>query len=124
VGVRATTSWEGEDLVVTPVGFWAKLWCFRSRIVIPFDKIIGVRTTDEPRRLIRWWVRIGGTWLPGLVMAGRYGLFQPRAFAVVGTARPVVVIETRDYRYQYVVFSNDEPEATARKIEKAIGRRA
>ncbi len=124
MGVRAATSWEGDSLVVTPVGFWAKFWCLRSRLVIPFAKIVRAETTNEPRRFFRWWARLGGSSVPGLVQAGRFGFFQPRSFLVLGTGRPAVVITTEDFRYRYVLFSNDEPESTARKIEKAIERRA
>ena len=123
-GVRATTSWEGDELLVTPVGFWSKLRSVSGGIAIPFDCVEGASTTDTPRRYFRWWARVGGTSFPGLVQAGRFGFFQPRSFVVVGTARPVVIIVTNRYRYRYVLFSNDDPEATARKIQKAVERRA
>ncbi|HVV37740.1 MAG TPA: hypothetical protein VHC63_14105 [Acidimicrobiales bacterium] len=111
VGGRAVARVEvGDDAVrVVPVGM-AKLWALRSSVRIPALRIKSVDLFADPDDELR-----------GKPKLGRFHSKDTRAFLVVGTGRPVVVIECSGGRYDRVVFSATDPDAALRDVRRVVG---
>ncbi len=117
-GVRADVSIERGHVVVRPRGA-AKFWALRSKVRVPLRAITSVELVDDPRD-VRRKMRAFGSSIPGFVAAGVFGFTQPRSFWIVGTARPLVVINTTGSNYAHIVFSSDDPSGTKATIEAAL----
>ncbi len=102
-----------------------KLFALKSRLVIPRDSITKI-TWESDWILSKgafWW-RLGGSYMPGILMAGRYYNRGTWLFAYVRRpyglasirAKKVLVIKT-NIRYSIIALSCDE--ATARALTKS-----
>lgn len=99
-----------------------KLFAFKSRLVIPRDSITKITwESDWVLSKGAFWWRLGGSYLPGLLMTGRYYNRGEWLFAYVKRpyglasirAKKVLIIKT-NARYAMVALSCDE--ATARAL--------
>ncbi|MEU5094557.1 hypothetical protein [Streptomyces sp. NPDC020996] len=99
-----------------------KLWTLKSRLEIPLAHVRGA-THDpgiarEPKG-----IRVGGTYFPGLITAGRFRHNGERIFWDVKNPDKAVVIELSDAEsYNRLVIEVDDPRATVALIEQSITR--
>jgi hypothetical protein len=107
------------DLVVTPRGF-RSLLAVRRRVVVPLRSIEHVEVVD--RTSVRLGLRMPGTALPGVIVAGTFGFGDERTFAFFARAPRVVVVSLSAGRYRRLVVQVPDPDATAEKIEAARSR--
>jgi hypothetical protein len=93
----AVTAVVGDDVFDVTLTGWDKVWSLRGRLTIPIDAITGARVVPrrEAIRQLRW--RVGGTYWPGGVCAGRYTLRDGpgRAFACLYRDDEVLEVTTR-----------------------------
>ena len=99
-----------------------KLWTLKSRLEIPLAHVRGA-THDpgiarEPKG-----IRVAGTYLPGVITAGRFRHDGERLFWDVKNPAKAVVIELADAEsYDRLVIEVDDPRATVALIEQSIAR--
>ncbi len=103
---------------------WDWVLAARCRLVIPAERIAGV--TIAPRTEVH---RPGvsltntGTYLPGLLYYGRFGMGPAREFWAVRCQERLVVIECRDWDYVRVVLGVPDPEVVAGTVRLVAGAR-
>lgn len=95
-----------------------KVWAMRSELVIPLESVREVRVDPLPQALTAG-LRLPGTWVPGLLVAGSYRRPGFRSFLAVRHGRAALVLELEDHEYDRVVVDVDEPELVAEQIEAA-----
>ena len=111
---------DGTTLVVGVIG-WSKLWCFKSRLDIPVRCVRQVRTDGALPK--GFWLRLPGTFIPGVIKAGSYWNGSRWSFWDVRRRRDkVVVIELSGWKYDYVVVEVNNPTATMESLRTAIDR--
>jgi len=95
-----------------------RFWALKRRLVIPFENISSLEFHDTWQRPNSGaWLRLGGTFLPRILMAGRYRYTSEQYFAYVSKitgsglgeigARNVAVITTHDYAFKQLFISVD-----------------
>ncbi|HVT78139.1 MAG TPA: hypothetical protein VHD87_13975 [Acidimicrobiales bacterium] len=111
IGADAVARVEVDDAAVrvVPVGL-AKLWAMKTSVRIPVLRIRSVDLFFDDYDELR-----------GKPKIGRFHSKDTRAFLVVGTGRPVVVIECSGGAYDRVVFSAADPEAVVRDVGRVVG---
>lgn len=96
-----------------------KVWAMRSELGIPLSVVQEVRVDPEPQALTSG-LRLPGTWIPGLLVAGTYRRPGLRSFLAVRQGRDALVLELEGHEYDRVVIDVDEPEAVADRIRRAL----
>ncbi|WP_404815662.1 hypothetical protein [Streptomyces thermolineatus] len=97
-----------------------KLWSLKSRLEIPLAHVRGA-THDpgiarEPKG-----IRVAGTYLPGVITAGRFRRDGERLFWDVKNPDKAVVVELADAEsYDRLVIEVDDPRATVALIERSL----
>jgi hypothetical protein len=113
---------EGDTLAVEVLG-WSKLWCVKRRLDVPLRCIRRVRSGGELPR--GYWVRLPGTFIPGVIKAGSYWNGSGWSFWDVRRRRDnVLVIELSGWQYDYVVVEVADAPATIDRVRNALGGRA
>jgi hypothetical protein len=111
----------GGRLVVTMRGL-DRLWCLRSRIVVPLTAVRGATAdpgiTREPVGF-----RAPGTHLPGKLIAGTFHRDGRRTFWNLRNTQQPVVIELEGQHFTRLVLGVDDARATAERIERSLSRR-
>jgi hypothetical protein len=115
--VRITTE---NDKLILEVQGWDKLWALKSRLEIPRSNIRDVRA--DPTIARGWWkgVRLPGTHLPGVIIAGTFYHHGKRIFWDVKDAEKTIVIELADERYDQLVVEVANPAAEVQRIRDAL----
>lgn len=103
-----------------------KLWALKSRLELPLAEIRAVRRADRERDRVTFpWIRMPGTYFPGLIAAGTFYRGKERAFWDVSNFRRAIALELEGGRYDRVVVEVADPERaveTIRKATEASGR--
>ncbi|GAA0902914.1 hypothetical protein [Streptomyces thermoalcalitolerans] len=100
-----------------------KLWALKSRLEIPLAHVRGA-THDPGMAREPKGIRTGGTYVPGVITAGRFRRDGERSFWDVKNPDKAVVIELADAgAYDRLVLEVDDPRATVALIEQAIAHR-
>jgi hypothetical protein len=97
-----------------------KLWAFKSSLEIPLAHIAGVQADSEVAR--GWWhgIRMPGTHLPGVIMAGTFYQDGNRVFWDVHDPEKTIVINLHDERYNKLVVEVDDPQMAVSLIQAAL----
>ena len=87
------------------------VWSLRRSLHLPISEIVSARVTprDEALGILGW--RLGGTYFPGRIAAGRFtvrGHKGERAFCCLFSDPQVLVIETRRPSPRYVILQHPE----------------
>ena len=111
-------------LVVRPVGLH-KLWAFKRQIEVPTEHVEGAARDPEDARRWAKGLRLPGTAVPWVIVAGSYYRRGEWTFYDV---RPrhmdrAVVIRLRDERYARPVVEVEDPATTVAEIERAVHHR-
>lgn len=114
---------DGQKLELEVQG-WHKLWAFKRKIDVPLDAIVDVRR--KPGAIRGWWkgLRVPGTHLPGVIVAGTYFKDGQREFWDVGRGDEAIVIELAGHRYDRLVVDVEDPDQTVERIRQAQQQRA
>ena len=107
-------------LVIEPRGLM-KLWAMKSDLAVPVDSVRHVRVVAD-RKTIPLGLRLPGTAVPGLIIAGSYLKKGEWSFCAIRGDRPVVVIEFDDGRYARALIETKDPQATVNSTLAALGR--
>jgi hypothetical protein len=117
--VNLTLTIADGTLVVEPRGADV-LMAMRRRIEVPLGQVTDVRVmslADAPRAV----VRVPSTFLPGVIVAGSYGVGDERTFWDVRRGDPVLVIRCAiGAPYRALVLEFAEPDAVRTRIRGAL----
>ena len=114
----ARISATGGSIVVEPLALM-KLLALRGRIVVPAAHVRTALPVNRPQDQFRPGLRLPGTSLPGLLLAGSFRGRGERSFWVVGRGETAVRIDLADEAYDYVVVDVADPAAALREINQA-----
>jgi hypothetical protein len=117
----ARVSIAGDELIVDVEGL-DKLWALKSRLTVPLANVRGATADSgmvhEPKG-----IRVPGTHVPGVIVAGSFYTEGERVFWDVHGGDKAIVIELGDEKYARLVIEVDDPQGTVDMIEKAVGHR-
>jgi hypothetical protein len=111
-----------RDRVRFDVEGWDKLWALRSQLEIPLAHIKEVRLDPEAAR--GWWhgIRVGGTQLPGVLLAGTFYQAGEWVFFDVHDPDRTVVLELEHEHYRRLVIEVSDPAAVVEQLKSVIAR--
>jgi hypothetical protein len=96
---------------------WDKLWALKGRVSFPVAHVTAVRRWEKGRD--RSWpagLRMPGTCIVGLIVAGTYWCPGRRDFYAVHAFDRALIFELRDEPYQQVVVEVADPDETLAQI--------
>ena len=109
-------STSGDKLIVEMLG-WDKLWSLKSRLEVPLAHVGGVRKAAGER--VRG-LRMPGTYIPGLIIAGTFEHGGQREFWAVHNAQQAVAIVLHNEFFSKLVVQVPDPAATVEAIQKVL----
>lgn len=114
-----TISVSPAGLVVRIEGF-DRILAFKRQIAVPLTHVAGVRIAERDAR--RWFrgLRLLGTDIPGVIVAGSYFWNGRLTFWDVHDARNAIAIALRDERYAELVVEVADPAAATALIRAAL----
>ena len=94
-----------------------KLWSFKSQLDIPLRHIRSVR--NDPDAASGWWhgIRLIGTQLPGVIIAGQFYQHGQRVFWDVHDPANSIIIELHDDRFDELIVEVNDPLAAVEQIK-------
>jgi hypothetical protein len=101
---------------------WHRLLALKKRIVVPLDRIRGVRIDESVARGPKG-LRLPGTDLPGVITAGSYYHKGEWSFWDLCDPAKAIVIDLAGDRYQRLIVEVRDREGAVRLIEGAIAGR-
>ena len=108
------------ELVVTPVGLM-KLWALRRRLAFPAGHVVGVSTSQDARTQRPVSLRLLGTGVPGLIMAGTMlNRGGGKSFWIYGKGRSAITIDLRGEGFRYLCVEVEDPAGTCRRIRERL----
>ncbi len=107
-----------DDILCIRMRGMNKVWAMRTELLIPLSAVREVRVDPRPQALARG-LRLPGTWIPGLLVAGTYRRPASRSFLAVRHGRGALVVELEGHEYDRVVVDVDRPKDVAEQIETA-----
>ena len=102
-----------------------KVWALKRRIEIPFVSIENAAVAD-PDIIKGWWkgLRLPGTHVPGLIVAGTFYQHGKRVFWDVSDRGKAIIIDLRKGRYDRIIVDVDDPTERVRELREAIRKTA
>jgi hypothetical protein len=102
---------------------WDKVWALKSELTIPLTHIHAVRADPEPAR--GWWhgLRLPGTDVPGVIIAGSFYQSEGFVFYDVHNPERTVVFDLDHEHYKRLVVEVEDPTATVAAVNAALSRR-
>ncbi len=119
---RVSFELDGGVLVIG-LGAADRLLCLHGPIRLPLAQIRSVRVVgrDEVSRPV---LRFPGSYIPGVITAGSYGLGAERSFWDVRKASRVLVIACQpDAAYSSLVLEVPDPDEAAARLAHSVGQR-
>lgn len=104
----------GATVVITPKGA-NRWWATRARLEVPLSCVRSARVGDAEGLPLGF--RFPGTSLPGVMVAGSFGLRAQRAFWLIGQGRRVLILELDGFEYHRIVVEVANPDAALAAIE-------
>ncbi len=110
---------ENDTLTITLEGV-ERFWAIRHKLVVPklsIERATWDESTNIPRKELGW--RIGGTAIPGILLAGRFLGSEGRNFVYLEHARGflraiqvehVLMLELHDYPYRRLFLTVNDPD--------------
>lgn len=102
------------------LGGWSRVWALSAGFDAPLAAVSSARV-DPALRLAPDGMRVGGTFFPGSIAAGRHGQPGFSAFWYVRTPKRAVVIDLTGWRHDRLVLQVGDPEAATAGIRRAAG---
>ncbi len=118
-----TVAVDGSQLVLQVQGL-DKLWSLRSRLEIPLSHIEAVR--PEPGAARHWYdgLRLGGTYIPGILTAGTFYEHGGLVFWDVHNPEHAIGFDLTHELYRRLIVEVADPAATIRLVQAHIGKSA
>ncbi|HEX8395478.1 MAG TPA: hypothetical protein VF665_24215 [Longimicrobium sp.] len=110
---------EGEKLVVRVLGMHA-VWTLRKRIGVPLRNVTDIRVEPDVSLTKVRGIRVPGTFVPGLIVAGTYISRGQRAFYDVSRPPRAVAIELTGSMYDRMIVDVADAEETVRRVRAAM----
>lgn len=111
-----------EDLVVVNLTGKDRIFALKSSLKIPAAKIRSVEVL--PRRDVPpvkgVMLRIPGTYIPGAVHHGTYGLGANREFWAYYRQEEVLVISVDEWEYRRIVLGTENPAMDAMRLSRIV----
>jgi hypothetical protein len=119
--VRITT--DDRHLTLEPVG-WSKVWTLRTRVRVPLASIVNVqRAPSDIGRGVWKGLRLPGTHVPGLIVAGSYYRTGGWEFWDVRVLRDrAIEVTLQDAPYRRLVVDVSDPSAEVERLRAALAR--
>ena len=111
-----------EDTLIVHVKGMDRIFALKSRLEIPLSHVMGAEVDPELGHP-EWWksLRLTATQIPWVVTAGTFYQEGERVFWDVHDPEKAVVIRLRDERYARLVIGVEDPPATVRAVQEALG---
>ena len=97
-----------------------KLWSFKGSLEIPLQHISGIRADSTIAKGLWHGVRLPGTHIPGVLIAGTFYQDGNRVFWDVHNPENAIVIELHDERYNELVVEVADPKAAVEMVKACI----
>ncbi len=100
-----------------------KLWAFKSHLDIPLEHILAVRI--DPDEAKGWWhgLRLPGTNLPGVILAGTFYQAEGWVFFDVHDPERTIVVDLDHEHYKHLVIEVADPRAEVARLQAATGEK-
>lgn len=112
----------GKALVVVNLTGADRVFALKNGLEIPAQRISSVdvmpRGTVPPGS--GTWIRYPGTYIPGLIRHGSYGLGANREFWAVFRQDDVLVISVDDWDYRRLVLGTGNPAMDAMRLSQFV----
>lgn len=97
-----------------------KLWAFKSSLEIPLQHISGIRA--DPSIAQGYWhgIRVPGTHIPGVIIAGTFYQDGKRIFWDVHDPENTIVLDLHDERYNELIVEVASPLETVAIVQAAL----
>lgn len=97
-----------------------KFWAFKSHLDIPLQHIRAARIDPAAAKGLWHGVRLPGTQVPGVVLAGSF--FQSGGWVFYDVHHPehTVIVELEHEHYNYLAIEVSDPQAVLSKLQSAI----
>jgi hypothetical protein len=111
------------DRVRFEVQGFDKVLAFKSHLEIPIRHIRAAWIDADAAR--GWWhgLRLPGTSVPGVVLAGTFYQSEGRVFCDVHDPERTVIVELEHEHYKYLVIEVASPAAVLAQLRSAIAER-
>jgi hypothetical protein len=111
-----------EDTLVVHVKGMDRIFALTSRLEISLSHVLDAEVDPELGHP-EWWksLRFTATQIPWVVSAGTFYQEGERVFWDVHDPQKAVVIRLRDERYARLVIGVDDPPATVKAVQEALG---
>jgi len=97
-----------------------KLWALKGRFEVPVRRIKAARRDKNVMKGLWKGLRIPGTQIPGVIVAGTYLRMGKKSFWDVANGDGAIVVEIEGGPYDEVVVEVAEPARVVELIEEAI----
>jgi hypothetical protein len=102
-----------DGVLVVRLGFWDKVLCLRGGVRLPLAQVRAVRAADRVE-VPRPRLRLPGSAIPGVIIAGSYDLGANRTFWDVRRAQRLLLVQCHPgSAYAALVLEVPDPDATA-----------
>ena len=97
-----------------------KFWAMKSHLDIPLAHIKAARI--DPNAARGWWhgLRMPGTDIPGLILAGTFYQSQGKVFYDVHHPDRTIIIELDHESYTHLMIEVDDPTAERARLRAAL----
>lgn len=117
-GNLASVSTSGDRLFVTLRGL-NKLWAFKNQIEVPSSAITGVEVKPKLEKMPLG-LRMPGTSVPGIIIAGSYRIKGERHFYAIRRGDGVLIIDLQGERYDKLVLETADPISDANTVRSVL----
>lgn len=112
------------NAVFKPRG-WSKLWTLRMSVSVPLSTIRDVRKAAPRVADSVSGLRLPGTYLPGVIVAGSYrDNGQWTFWDVRGAGDNAIEVDLEGVRYKRMIIDVADPDAEQQRLQSAIAGRA
>jgi hypothetical protein len=113
-----------DKAIFKPRG-WSKLWTLRTSVKVPLSAIRGVRKAASRVADSVSGLRLPGTYLPGVIVAGSYREDGQWTFwDVRGSGDNAIEVDLDGVKYRRLIIDVADPEGERRRLQAAIASRA
>ena len=99
---------------------WHQLWALKRQLHVPLAAVQSVRHDPDAARGFWKGLRLPGTHVPGLIVAGSYYQSGEWTFYDVVKSQNTVVVELKEADYDRLVVEVADPAATVRRLHHAL----
>jgi hypothetical protein len=111
---------------VVPQG-WYRLWSLRLRVRVPYGCVTAVEHDLRHAENGPVGLRVPGTNVPGVILAGTYwkfwGASHVRSFWIRRHTQNCITIRLREHEYDYLTIEVDDPAAAIARLQDALRSR-